>query len=304
MKLSGFYSKILTRVFDFKQTNEELFATNRLMKNRSQLAADIDSMTWQIFDYNYRIYQNTIKFFEYHLKGYYEIPQRLETGRIVLDSLEMQRAQDSVRFNQIKRQQTLRIKQRDKANALPKRKDLHRATVEGKSKIMAEVTWQNRRNKEMILKAAASKARQSKNTIKANLDRIQSFERHIHHHQVEKYKKLAEAVACLIMFTIGAPLGAIIKRGGLGVPVIISIIFYVFYYVVTLTTQKWVKEGLMDPILGVWMANIILFPLGLIFLRQARNDVRLFDSDYYSVVFSRLISKLNSKGHEPSLATN
>ena len=156
----------------------------------------------------------------------------------------------------------------------------------------------------MIMKAALSKARQSKNTISANFDRIKNFERNIQHHKVEKYKKFAEAVACLIMFTIGAPLGAIIKRGGLGVPVIISIIFYVFYYVVTLTTQKWVKEGLMDPVLGVWMANIILFPLGLIFLRQARNDVRLFDSDYYSVVLSRLISRFKTKPAEPSLAAN
>jgi len=290
--------------FDFKQTNEELFATNRLMKNIKQLTADIDSMTWQIFDYKYRIHKNTIKYFEYHLQDYYRIPENLEMQRTVMDSIVLEKARDSARIAQLQRLLVLRIKERENQEPPPKRLDLVRAKVEGKRKIMAELTWQSQRNKELIVKAAAAKVRQNKNIIKANADRIATFERNIDHHNVEKYKKLAEAVACLIMFTIGAPLGAIIKRGGLGVPVIISIIFYVFYYVVTLTTQKWVKEGLMDPIVGVWSANIILFPLGLIFLRQARNDVRLFETDYYRVVLSRLWSKITPSREEPSLAGN
>jgi len=290
--------------FDFKQTNEELFATNRLMKNIKQLTADIDSMTWQIFDYKYRIHKNTIKYFEYHLQDYYRIPENLEMQRTVMDSIVLEKARDSARIAQLQRLLVLRIKERENQEPPPKRQDLVRAKVEGKRKIMAELTWQSQRNKELIVKAAAAKVRQNKNIIKANADRIATFERNIDHHNVEKYKKLAEAVACLIMFTIGAPLGSIIKRGGLGVPVIISIIFYVFYYVVTLTTQKWVKEGLMDPIVGVWSANIILFPLGLIFLRQARNDVRLFETDYYRVVLSRLWNKITPSREEPSLAGN
>ncbi len=290
--------------FDFQQTNEELFATNRLMKNIKQLTSDIDSMKWQIFEYNYRIYASTIKYFEYHLKGYYELPQEMLERKLVMDSIFLTKSQDSSVIVMLQSQYEVQAKAIREMKPLPSRKELPMANLVGKSKVVAAVSWQNRRNRELIIKAALAKARQTKNTVQTNLDRIVSFERNIDHHEVEKYRKLAEAVACLIMFTIGAPLGAIIKRGGLGFPVIISIVFYVFYYVVSLTTQKWVREGLMDPILGVWMANLILFPLGLVFLRQARNDVRLFEADYYRVVLSRWLSKVPSQQEEASLAAN
>ena len=85
------------------------------------------------------------------------------------------------------------------------------------------------------------------------------------------------------MFLIGAPLGAIIKKGGLGVPVIVSIFFFILYYVLTITSEKWAKAGVTDPMLSVWVADFLLLPIGLFFLRQARADARLFDSDFYMV---------------------
>jgi len=147
--------------------------------------------------------------------------------------------------------------------------------------------WSEPKLKAQIAQSALGKARQSKNALKTMSDRMYNFNREINRHYIEKHKKFSEAFACLIMFLIGAPLGAIIKRGGLGFPVIISIIFYVIYYVLSIIGAKWVKEGVIIPFVGIWLANIILFPPGLFFLRQAKNDVRLFDSDYYQVVFSR-----------------
>ena len=99
---------------------------------------------------------------------------------------------------------------------------------------------------------------------------------------------ITQAIACITMFLIGAPLGAIIKRGGLGVPVIISILFFIIFYVTTITGEKWIKQGSIEVYKGVWMANAILFPIGLFFLRQARADARLFDADFYLVVMSKL----------------
>ena len=99
---------------------------------------------------------------------------------------------------------------------------------------------------------------------------------------------LAHALACFSMFLIGAPLGAIIKRGGLGFPVLVSVLFFIIYYVVSIGGEKYAKGGAVPVILGVWMANILLLPVGLFFLRQAKKDARLFDSDFYRVIFNRI----------------
>jgi lipopolysaccharide export system permease protein len=90
------------------------------------------------------------------------------------------------------------------------------------------------------------------------------------------------------MFLIGAPLGAIIKRGGLGVPFLISILFFIIYYLLTMQGEKLAKQGLVSPMVGIWAADVILLMIGVVFLRQARVDARLFDADAYRVFFDRL----------------
>jgi len=143
-------------------------------------------------------------------------------------------------------------------------------------------------NKSTILAQAVSQARFLKSTLSAESTKIRSRFENLNKHKIEQNKKYAQAFACLVFFLIGAPLGAIIKRGGLGIPVIISIAFFIFYYIITMTGEKWARQGVVDPIWGVWGANFILLPIGLFFLKQARNDARLFDADFYNVAFNKI----------------
>jgi lipopolysaccharide export system permease protein len=85
------------------------------------------------------------------------------------------------------------------------------------------------------------------------------------------------------MFLVGAPLGALIKRGGLGIPVIISILFYIIYYVLNILGLKWAREDLISPFLAAWMSNLLIFPLGVLLLYLARKDSRIFD---YNIIES------------------
>ncbi|MFM7431155.1 MAG: LptF/LptG family permease, partial [Flammeovirgaceae bacterium] len=80
----------------------------------------------------------------------------------------------------------------------------------------------------------------------------------------------------------------IIKKGGLGVPVLVSILFFILYYVLDLLGTKWARQYSISVYTGVWMANVILFAIGLVFLRQARVDARLFDADFYNVALDKL----------------
>jgi lipopolysaccharide export system permease protein len=106
--------------------------------------------------------------------------------------------------------------------------------------------------------------------------------------EIQWHMILANSLACIAMFLIGAPLGAIIKKGGLGVPFLVSIMFFIVYYVMNIIGQKWAKQGSVSVVWGVWSPDIILFMIGLLFLRQARADARLFDADFYLVVFDKL----------------
>merc|ERR1712000_608352 len=110
---------------------------------------------------------------------------------------------------------------------------------------------------------------------------------------IEKWKKYSQAFACIVMFLIGAPLGSIIKKGGLGVPVIVSILFFLTYYIINIIFEKNAKEGLIDPAFAVWVADLSLLPIGLFFLRQARIDARLFDVDFYNIWMDKLKVRLN-----------
>ena len=93
-------------------------------------------------------------------------------------------------------------------------------------------------------------------------------------------KKYAQAFACLSMFLIGAPLGSLIKRGGIGVPVIISIVFYIVYYVLNILGIKWAREDIISPALAAWLSNLILLPIGLFFLYHSRKDSRIFETNF------------------------
>lgn len=113
--------------------------------------------------------------------------------------------------------------------------------------------------------------------------------------QVQWHKILSNSLACIVMFLIGAPLGAIIKRGGLGVPVLASILFFIVFYILSMMGEKWSRQGIIPVPAGIWAADALLFVIGLVFLRQARLDARLFEADFYNVAWDKLKIWLRSK---------
>ncbi len=146
----------------------------------------------------------------------------------------------------------------------------------------------SKKSKEVIIDRALTKIRNMRSFAKTNSDRIERFEYDSRRALLEKNKRLSLAVACFIMFLIGAPLGTIIKKGGLGVPVLISIIFFILFYIVSITGDKWAREEIISIFMGSWAANMLLLVFGIIFLLQARADSRLFEVDAYVVLFGKV----------------
>jgi lipopolysaccharide export system permease protein len=142
---------------------------------------------------------------------------------------------------------------------------------------------------------ALNNARNLKNSFNVKMSQVDGQEREFRRYEIAWYQKYSQAIACFVMFLIGAPLGAIIKKGGLGMPVLISILFFILFYMLTITGEKWAKEGVTDAFFGTIFSNLCLLPFGLFFLRQARKDARLFESDFYAGMQKKLVNFLPRK---------
>ncbi|MES3016158.1 MAG: LptF/LptG family permease [Bacteroidota bacterium] len=108
---------------------------------------------------------------------------------------------------------------------------------------------------------------------------------------IELNRKFTLAVSCMVLFFIGAPLGAIIRKGGLGLPVVMSVLFFLLYHIISTIGEKYAKDGSISPGVGMWIAIFVLAPLGAFLTYKATADSVLFDADYYKRWFKRVFSK-------------
>tara|TARA_B100000886_G_scaffold297482_1_gene225169 strand:- start:1512 stop:2888 length:1377 start_codon:yes stop_codon:yes gene_type:complete len=105
-------------------------------------------------------------------------------------------------------------------------------------------------------------------------------------HKVEWHRKWSLAIACIIFFLIGAPLGAIIRKGGFGMPVIVSVGFFITYHILSVTAEKMVKESEISVFVGMWIANLLLLPVGIILSYKANVDSKLLSLSYIKKLFA------------------
>lgn len=134
-----------------------------------------------------------------------------------------------------------------------------------------------------VLRSARTKAQSVISSFSFQKE-LQYFEqKNINYHAIEIHRKFVLSFGCLIFFFIGAPLGAIIRKGGLGVPVIVSVLFFIIYYVIDNTGYKGAREGELEPWLGIWLSTFILAPIGIFLTWRAINDTPLFDWDTYKI---------------------
>ncbi len=108
---------------------------------------------------------------------------------------------------------------------------------------------------------------------------------------VELHRKFTLPFACILLFLIGAPLGAIIRKGGLGMPLVIAVVFFITFHILNITGEKLVKAGSASPWLGMWMSTLILLPLAFWLINAARNDSQIFTKEWYLRVW-RAIKKM------------
>ena len=145
-----------------------------------------------------------------------------------------------------------------------------------------------------VLAGAIDRAQNYRDQIDYNAIMLEDAERYIRKHEIELYRKFTLAFACLIFFFIGAPLGAIIRKGGLGAPVVISVILFIIYYIIDNTGYKMAREALWPCWAGMWLSSFVLLPTGIFLTYKAATDSPLFNPEAWIIGWKRIVSKVKT----------
>jgi lipopolysaccharide export system permease protein len=121
----------------------------------------------------------------------------------------------------------------------------------------------------------------AKNVLEISATQYKLKRDEIRQYKVEWHKKLSLSVACLVMFFIGAPLGSIIRKGGLGLPLVMALVFFLVFYLLNIFGEKFTKDYVMTPLIGMWLPVIILSPIGFFLTYKAMHDSQLFNKEFY-----------------------
>jgi lipopolysaccharide export system permease protein len=146
-----------------------------------------------------------------------------------------------------------------------------------------------------IINGAINSSRNNVRAIKQSEEIIADYKRNLNRFGIEWHKKYTFAFACLVFFLIGAPLGAIIRKGGLGAPLVISVVLFIFYWVTSTTGEKFARESVGALWQGVWFATFLFLPAGLFLTYKAANDSVVFNVNLYADFFKRILRLFKKK---------
>ncbi len=155
--------------------------------------------------------------------------------------------------------------------------------------------------KNMLLPRVANQL----STIRVNnevaFSQYQEKQRDLRLHKIEWHRKISLSLACLVLFLIGAPLGSIIRKGGLGSPMVFSIVFFMVFYFLGTTGEKFAKEGAWLPAAGMWFSTAVLVPIGIFLTYKAMRDSQLFSKEFYTRAARRFRSWRERRQHKARL---
>ncbi len=153
-------------------------------------------------------------------------------------------------------------------------------------------TFKSLTDSSVIYSRALSNARSIKGYATISEKESEAQQELLIKYKVEWQRKFTLSVACFVLFLIGAPLGAIIRKGGLGLPFVVSVFFFVIFYVLSIMGEKFAKQKVMTPFEGMWFSTFILLPLSVFLVYKATNDSMLFNAESYIAFFKKIFQKL------------
>lgn len=146
--------------------------------------------------------------------------------------------------------------------------------------------------KEELYQKTIAHVRSNSQLITQQMDDMYIRKKSVNNFPMEWHRKYTLSIACLIFFFIGAPLGAIIRKGGLGMPVVASIVMFIFYYILMITGEKFAREDAWSMIGGMWFSSLVFLPLGIWLTYKAATDSGIMSLESYQIFFKKLINSV------------
>ncbi len=267
--------------FGLKRTDENLFKSSYQMMNLRQLGSVEDSLKIDIL-FSHKSLQATLDKSSYYKNKNYlkKVPLTKPAVTVVhhdsLDAFSL--AADSIAADSIA------------ADTIPEKKEIRIINLN----IDTVYSNMTKNEKERVLSQALNYARSTMNFVNNNYVNTDNKVRRLRKYEIETQRKFTLSIACLIFFFIGAPLGAIIRKGGLGMPVVVSVVFFLLYYIISLTGEKFVRESVISAFAGMWISTFILVPLSAFLTYKASTDSVIMNIDTYLSFFKRVFKKKKS----------
>lgn len=289
--------------FDFNKTDENLFKNNYQVKDIEELQTAIDSLQGN-FEDRTKGFVTTLTFTNYQkfavnpkirimdsintaYKPITRNPNATSEEKLVEDSLI--RTRDSIAV--AKQDSTFEVFKERYYTIKPKEMtvvmdldSLYNAMPESK--------------KNLVFNRLREYSTEAQQQIERNSEDFISRKRTIRKYENAWHQKFTLSVACLIFFFIGAPLGAIIRKGGFGVSIVISILVFITYYMISTGGMKMSREGVWPAWRGMWLSTMVILPLGIFLTYKATVDAKLFNADAWRIAFDKILVKLKIKKEE------
>lgn len=292
------FSKMVQRIdlsaFDFKKTdggifrnNYEMMNINQLKHNRDSLFADLDS---NLIDFHHYVYDN------YNFLKLYAgleadtIYQKIKAEKKLTKPNNYSAKTDSIKAGiNSSSKGILMAKKLDKEK--PVDPEIIKPSIKfDTTKAFNDTILYNFSYGDglRIVNDALIAARNASYHSEIIAQNKEAKEKLIAKHEIEWNRKFALSIACILFFFIGAPLGAIIRKGGLGTPLVMSTVLFVIYYVFAIVGEKSSKELAMSPFFGMWMSTLVFAPLGIFFTMKATADAPILDREFYIKFYEKV----------------
>ncbi len=145
--------------------------------------------------------------------------------------------------------------------------------------------------KSTVQNIALSRLTSLKNNLDPFINKYNTLKTETRFDEIETNRKFSLSLSCMVLFFIGGPLGAIIRKGGLGMPLIVAIIFFMIFHLLMMFGEKFVNEEALSPFVGIWLPVLVLTPIGIFLTYKSMNDSQLFNKDFYKKLFIRYRKK-------------
>ncbi len=160
--------------------------------------------------------------------------------------------------------------------------------------IMAQIPDVDVRQKRDLYESAIQSAKNARNSYTFDETTSKDALSQLYRFQIAWHNKMSLPASIMIFFLIGAPLGAIIRKGGLGTPIVVSVAFFVIYYIISMTGEKMAREGSWSSFQGVWISSFILLPISIYLTYKATNDSNLLNAEWYHMQYKKLKTQLQN----------